>query len=78
MKVTKRQLRRIIREEKAKLQEQSRFGMNQADEKAMSELVLDFSSKFAVLIGKMLADGMSPEDVEEAIDIARNDNNLDM
>jgi hypothetical protein len=78
MKITKSDLRRIIKEEKAKLQEQSRFGMNLADDEAMSALVLDFSNKFAALMGKMLADGMSPEDVEEAISIARNDNNLDM
>ena len=76
MKITKRQLRRIIKEEKAKLQEQTRFGMNLADDEAMTALVLDFSSKFAALIGEMLADGMSPEDVEEAIDIARNDNSM--
>ena len=78
MKITKRQLRRIIKEEKAKIQEQSRFGLSQEDEKVMTALILDFSNKFSALMGKMLADGMSPEDVEEAISIARNDNNLDM
>ena len=78
MKITKRQLRRIIKEEKAKIQEQSRFGLNLEDEEVMTALVLDFSNKFSALIGEMLTDGMSPEDVEEAIDIARNDNNLDM
>jgi len=78
IKITKRQLQRIIKEEKAKIQEQSRFGLSLEDEKVMTALILDFSNKFSALIREMLTDGMSPEDVEEAISIARNDNNLDM
>ena len=76
MKITKRQLRRIIKEEKAKLQEMG--GFNLADDEAYNEAILEFSDKFASLMGKMLGMGMTPEDVEEAIDVARGDNNMGM
>ena len=76
MKITKRQLRRIIREEKAKLQEIG--GFNLADDKAYNAAILEFSNKFAALIGEMLRMGMLPEDVEEAINVARTDNNMEM
>lgn len=76
MKITKSQLRRIIKEEKAKLQEVG--GLNLADDEAYSAAILEFSNKFAALMGKMLRMGMTSEDVEEAIEVARGDNNLDM
>ena len=74
MKITKRQLRRIIKEEKAKLQEIG--GYNLGDDEAYSEAILEFSNKFAALMGEMLRMGMLSEDVEEALDIARSDNNM--
>ncbi len=76
MKITKRQLRRIIKEEKAKLQEVG--GFNLADDEAYNEAILEFSDKFSALMGEMLRMGMTSEDVEEAINVARNDNNMDM
>ena len=76
MKITKRQLRRIIKEEKAKIQEMG--GFNLADDEAYNEAILEFSNKFAALMGEMLRMGMTPEDVEEAIDVARGDNNMGM
>ena len=77
MKITKRQLRRIIKEEKAKLQEQI-GGYNLGDDEAYNEAILEFSDKFAALMGEMLRMGMSPEDVEEAINVARTDNSMEM
>ena len=69
MKITKRQLRRIIREEKAKIQEIG--GYNLGDDAAYNEAILEFSDKFAALMGEMLRMGMLPEDVDEAINVAR-------
>ena len=77
MKITKRQLRRIIKEEKAKLQEQI-GGYNLGDDEAYNEAILEFSNKFSALMGEMLRMGMLPEDIEEAINVARGDNNMDM
>ena len=77
MKITKNQLRRIIKEEKAKLQEQI-GGYNLGDDEAYNEAILEFSNKFSALMGEMLRMGMSPEDVEEAISVARGDNNMGM
>ena len=77
MKITKRQLRRIIKEEKAKLQEEI-GGYNLGDDEAYNEAILEFSDKFAALMGEMLRMGMLPEDVEEAINVARGDNNMGM
>ena len=77
MKITKRQLRRIIKEEKAKLQEQI-GGYNLGDDEAYNEAILEFSDKFSALMGEMLQMGMLPEDIEEAIGVARGDNNMDM
>ena len=77
MKITKKQLRRIIREEKAKLQEQI-GGYNLGDDEAYNEAILEFSDKFAALMGEMLRMGLLPEDVEEAISVARGDNNMEM
>tara|TARA_A200000159_G_C7318605_1_gene337806 strand:- start:929 stop:1162 length:234 start_codon:yes stop_codon:yes gene_type:complete len=76
MKITKRQLRRIIKEEKAKLQEAG--GYNLGDDEAYNEAILEFSNKFSALMGEMLRMGMLPEDVEEAINVARGDNNMGM
>ncbi len=76
MKITKRQLRRIIKEEKAKLQEIG--GFNLADDEAYMNAITDYADKFASLMGEMLRMGMTPEDVEEAIDVARGDNNMGM
>ena len=76
MKITKRQLRRIIKEEKAKLQEIG--GFNLADDEAYMNAITDYADKFASLMGKMLRMGMTPDDVEEAIDIARNDNSMEL
>ena len=76
MKITKRQLRRIIKEEKTKLQEVG--GYNLGDDEAYNEAILEFSDKFASLMGEMLRMGMLPEDVEEAINVARGDNNMGM
>jgi len=77
MKITKRQLRRIIREEKTRLQEEV-GGYNLGDDEAYNEAILEFSDKFAALIGQMLRMGMLPEDVEEAINVARTDNSMEM
>ncbi len=76
MKITKRQLRRLIKEEKAKLQEMA--GFNLADDEAYNEAILEFSDKFSALMGEMLRMGMLPEDVEEAINVARTDNSMEM
>lgn len=76
MKITKRQLRRIIQEEKAKIQEIG--GYNLGDDEAYNEAILEFSNKFSALMGEMLRMGMLPEDVEEAISVARGDNNIGM
>ena len=77
MKITKRQLRRIIKEEKAKLQEQI-GGYNLGDDEAYNEAILEFSDKFSALMGEMLRMGLLPEDVEEAINVARTDNSMEM
>ena len=77
MKITKRQLRRIIREEKARLHEQV-GGYNLGDDEAYNEAILEFSDKFSALMGEMLRMGLLPEDVEEAISVARTDNNMEM
>ena len=69
MKITKRQLRRIIKEEKAKLNEVG--GFNLADDEAYSKAILEFSDKFAALMDEMLKMGMLPEDIDEAINVAR-------
>ena len=69
MKITKRQLRRIIKEEKARLSEVG--GFNLADDEAYNEAILEFSDKFKAIIDEMLKMGMLPEDVDEAINIAR-------
>jgi len=76
MKITKNQLRRIIKEEKQKLQEIS--GFNLADDESYMNAIIDYSDKFAALMGEMLRVGMLPEDVEEAINVARGDNNMEM
>ena len=76
MKITKRQLRRIIKEEKAKLQEIG--GFNLADDEAYMNAITGYADKFAALMGEMLWMGMTPDDVEEAIDIARNDNSMEL
>jgi len=76
MKITKRQLRRIIREEKAKIQEIGVGGYNLGDDEEYNEAILEFSDKFAALMGEMLRMGMLPEDIEEAIGVARADNNM--
>lgn len=76
MKITKRQLKRIIREEKAKIQEIG--GYNLGDDEAHNEAILEFSDKFSALMGEMLRMGMLPEDVEEAINVARTDNSMEM
>ena len=78
MKITKNQLRRIIQEEKAKLQEIGVGGYNLGDDEAYNEAILEFSDKFSALMGEMLQMGMLPEDIEEAIGVARGDNNMDM
>ena len=75
MKITKRQLRRIIREEKARLHEEI-GGYNLGDDEAYNEAILEFSDKFAALMGEMLRMGMLPEDIEEALDVARGDNSI--
>jgi len=77
MKITKSQLRRIIKEEKAKLQEQI-GGYNLGDDEAYNEAILEFSNKFSALMGEMLRMGMLPEDIEEAINVARSDNSMEM
>ena len=77
MKITKNQLRRIIKEEKAKLQEQI-GGYNLGDDEAYNEAILEFSDKFAALMSEMLRMGMLPEDVEEAINVARTNNSMEM
>jgi len=77
MKITKRQLRRIIKEEKVRLHEEV-GGYNLGDDEAYMDAITEFADKFAALMGEMLRMGMLPEDVEEAIDIARNDNNMDL
>jgi len=77
MKISKRQLKRIIREEKTRLQEQI-GGYNLGDDEAYNEAILEFSDKFAALMGEMLRMGMLPEDVEEAINVARTDNSMEM
>ena len=69
MKITKRQLRRIIKEEKARLSEVG--GFNLADDEAYNEAILEFSDKFKAIIDEMLKMGMLPEDVDEAINVAR-------
>ena len=69
MKITKRQLRRIIKEEKARLNEIG--GFNLADDEAYNEAILEFSDKFKAIIDEMLKMGMLPEDVDEAINVAR-------
>ena len=76
MKITKRQLRRIIKEEKAKIQEIG--GYNLGDDEAYMSAITEFADKFAVLMSEMLRMGMLPEDIEESIDIARNDNNMEL
>ena len=76
MKITKNQLRRIIQEEKAKIQEIG--GYNLGDDEAYMSAITEFADKFAVLMGEMLRMGMLPEDIEESIDIARNDNNMEL
>ena len=75
MKITKRQLKRIIKEEKARLQEEV-GGYNLGDDEAYMSAITEFADKFAALMGEMLRMGMLPEDVEESIDIARNDNSM--
>ena len=69
MKITKRQLRRIIKEEKARLSEVG--GFNLADDEAYNKAILEFSDKFKAIIDEMLKMGMLPEDVDEAINVAR-------
>ena len=76
MKITKRQLRRIIKEENDRLNEVG--GYNLGDDEAYMDAITEFADKFAALMGEMLRMGMLPEDVEEAIDIARNDNSMDL
>ena len=74
MRISKKQLRRIIREEKAKIQEIG--GYNLGDDEAYNEAILEFSDKFASLMGEMLRMGMLPEDIEEALNVARGDNSI--
>ena len=74
MKITKRQLRRIIKEEKAKIQEVG--GYNLADDAAFEETYYEFVDKFTAVVKEMLQLGMLPEDVEEAFTTARGNNNI--
>jgi len=78
MRITKRQLRRIIHEEKARLLKEQIGGYNLGDDEAYNEAILEFSDKFSALMGEMLRMGMLPEDIEESINVARTDNNMGM
>ena len=71
MKITKRQLRRIIKEEKAKIQEIG--GYNLADDEAYMDAISDFADKISPFIGKMLRLGLTRDDIEEAWEVAKAD-----
>ncbi|MBJ84916.1 MAG: hypothetical protein CMB52_05320 [Euryarchaeota archaeon] len=74
MKITKRQLRRIIKEEKAKIQEIG--GYNLGDDEAFEETYYEFVDKFTAIVKEMLQLGMLPEDIEDAFNVARGNNNI--
>ena len=71
MKITKNQLRRIIREEKARLNEVG--GFNLADDEAYMNAITDFADRLGPIIAEMLKLGLTPEDVDEAWEIAKGD-----
>ena len=71
MKITKNQLRRIIKEEKARLNEIG--GFNLADDEAYMEAITDFADRLSPIIAEMLRLGLTPEDVDEAWEIAKGD-----
>ncbi len=71
MKITKRQLRRIIREEKAKIQEIG--GYNLGDDEAYMDAISDFADKISPVIGEMLRLGLTRDDIEEAWEVAKAD-----
>ena len=71
MKITKRQLRRIIKEEKARLNEVG--GFNLADDEAYMEAITDFADRLSPIIGNMLRLGLTHEDIDEAWEIAKGD-----
>ncbi len=71
MKITKRQLRRIIKEEKAKIQEIG--GYNLADDEAYMDAISDFADKISPVIGEMLRLGLTRDDIEEAWEVAKAD-----
>jgi len=75
MKITKRQLRRIIKEEKTRLQEEV-GGYNLGDDEAYEETHYEFVDKFTAIVKEMLQLGMLPEDIEDAFNVARSNNNI--
>ena len=71
MKITKNQLRRIIKEEKARLMNEM-IPDNQYGDPYM-EAMMDLYDTFEVALAKARAAGVSYEDIQTAFDDAKND-----
>ena len=76
MKITKRQLRRIIKEEKARLNEinyEVTGGHNLADDAAYGDTVTDMADALEEVIQRFLNLGLTEADMDEAWHAAKSD-----
>ena len=71
MKITKRQLRRIIQEEKAKLQEIG--GYNLADDEAFGDIMMELADRLAPIIREFMQAGLDEAEMDEAWAQAKGD-----
>ncbi len=70
MKITKRQLRRIIKEEKQKLLNERGTGNPalQAEERALTDAIVTFADKYMVVMGMNPADPADVQRTRRSID----------
>ena len=71
MRITKRQLRRIIKEEKARLMKEMIPDDQYGD--PYMEAMMDLYDAFEAALAKARAAGVSREDIQTAFDDAKND-----
>ena len=66
MKITKRQLRRIIKEEKARLMSEMVPGRNLADDEAYGDIVMELADRLAPIVREFVQAGLDEADMDEA------------
>ena len=73
MKITKRQLRRIIMEEKARLMSEMVPGRNLADDETYGDIVMELADRLAPIVREFMQAGLDEADMDEAWAQAKGD-----